>query len=35
MECYSGRKINEIGSFFEVSESAVSQTSRRFAAMLS
>jgi len=32
---YSGRKLKEIGSFFEVSESAVSQASRRFAATLS
>lgn len=32
---YSGRKLKEIGSFFNVGESAVSQTSRRFVTKLS
>ena len=31
---YSGRKLNEIGAGFNISESAVSQTSRRFKTML-
>ncbi len=31
---YSGRKLKEIGEYFSVGESAVSQTSRRFSAML-
>jgi hypothetical protein len=31
---YSGRKLKEIGEYFSVGESAVSQTSRRFAAIL-
>jgi hypothetical protein len=31
---YSGRTLREIGGFFEVGESAVTQTSRRFADLL-